>query len=218
MASGVNLYAEFLLNIRQVTIFATLSNISGGGEAHISSDRKSLSLSHDGNSASIAFPSGIVGKATVHLPVQKARHVSCRLELTEDDKPPHDIEVANDCPWPASALTSETQAACRSCESVVVLAQTDRVWKDLPRDDWAETMDMWHCHKPDVPICSKTETVSKAYGSANRPSVRVGLGFVDTCHLVLPAAECNRIKVSVGAHYSFFFFITKTMPASALGY
>lgn len=198
MTSAVNLYAEFLLNIRQVTIFATLQNDRNDeSKAYITSDKKSISVTHDGKRGKIIFPSGISGKATVHFPLSKGKFVSLRLEIVEDDKPSLgvDMEVANDSPWPACVLGSETKIACRSCQGLLVHPIT-RTWKDLPRSNWAEMMDFWHCHKPEVVPAAETDTSKKGYNAFNRPVLRQGQAFVDTCHLLVPESECSGLKVS----------------------
>lgn len=199
MTSAVNLYAEFLLNIRQVTIFATLQNDRNDeSKALITSDRKSITVTHDGNSGRIIFPSGISGKALVHLPVSKDKLVSLRLEIVEDDKPSLGIglEVANDSPWPARVLSNSTQVACRTCRSIILPAG-DRIWKDLPRNDWAEMMDFWHCHKPHSEFTAGAEAPNnKGYAATNKPILRRGLGFIDTCHVLIHENECSGLNVS----------------------
>jgi hypothetical protein len=198
MPPVVNLYAEFLLNIRQVTIYANLEDEQKSDrDAIISSDKKSLTVSYDGESATITFPSGVSGTAKVEFPVEKRKAISLRLEITEDDKPPHTIgmDVDNDTPWPASSLSSETRIACRSCRQILV-EQGERRWKDLPREHWAELMDLWHCHKPPAPLPNGSEPSSKGYAAGNIPKVRRGLAFVDTSHLLVTQEESNGVKVS----------------------
>ena len=198
MSLKINLYAEFLLNIRQVTIFATLQNDrTEESIAYVTSDKKSLTVVHDTESATITFPSGISGKATVNFPVARSKTVSLRLEIIEDDKPAHDLGVGidNDSPWPASSLGQETDIACRSCEEIIVAARS-RVWKDLPREDWAEMMDLWHCHKPTTKDPPSQEQSTKGYAATNKLRARPGVGFVDTCHVVVTKEECTSIKVN----------------------
>lgn len=197
MSAAINLYAEFLLNIRQVTVYATLQNdCHGDNKAYVFSDRKSLRITHDGKSATITFPSGISGKATVEFPLSRSNVVSLRLEIVEDDKPSHGVgmEVANETPWPASSLTSQSQIACRKCSSMVV-EKAERIWKDLPRDDWAEMMDLWHCHKPSHIASSAPENGLKGYSAANKPRAQAGVGLVDTCHVLLTKEDCKGLEV-----------------------
>ena len=90
----VNLYAEFLLNIRQVTIYASLvSDFSKETEFLLSSDRKSICVAQEGKTSRITFPSGITGTAKLGFPSVNANFVSCRFQITEDDKPSQGPEL-----------------------------------------------------------------------------------------------------------------------------
>ena len=193
----INLYAEFLLHIRHVTIYAHLHSAdSDDSRAYIRSDRKSLTVTHNGDSATIIYPSGISGKATIDFLAARSQTISLRLEIVEDDKPSHGLymDVANDSPWPASSLTSETQVACRSCNTIVI-KDGPHTWKDLPRSDWAELMDYWHCHKPPTEASPHQQTAHKGYATTNKPVVQHGIGFVDNCHLLVSETECPGLKV-----------------------
>ena len=55
--NGVRLYAEFLLNISQVTIFVAL-DLTGKQDktAHFFSDRKRIEITYAGDKAAITFP------------------------------------------------------------------------------------------------------------------------------------------------------------------
>ena len=193
----INLYAEFLLHIRHATIYASLhSTRDDEAKAYICSDRKSVTVTHNGDKATIVYPSGISGKATVDFPVAKSQTISLRLEIVEDNKPSHGLhmDVANDSPWSASSLTSETQVACGSC-NIILIEDGPRMWKDLPRGDWAELMDYWHCHKPSNGPSSSPQIAHKGYATTNRPRVQYGVGLVDNCHILVSEIECPGLKV-----------------------
>jgi hypothetical protein len=207
MSSSVNLYAEFLLNIRQVTIYASLKlDNSADLNAFVSSDRKSLTVTYDGSSATIIFPSGVSGKATIEFPIQRRALISLRLEIAEDDKPSHGIgmEVANDSPWSADTLSPASQIACRACRNEI-LKPLKREWKDLPRDDWAEMMDLWHCHKPSETPSAHKQGANEGYAAMKRPQLTAGVGLVNTCHILLPEHECCNLKVSLAFISRNFF-------------
>ena len=196
LSQMINLYAEFLLHIRHATIYASLHSAPlDEAKAYIYSDRKSVTITYNGDNATITYPSGISGKATVDFPIANRQTISLRLEIVEDDKPSHGLHmaVANDGPWPASSLTSETQVACRLCNAIVI-EHGPRVWKDLPRSDWAELMDFWHCHKP-LTTPDLQNTANKGYAAMNKPRVRHGIGLVDNCYLLVSKFECQGLKV-----------------------
>ena len=197
MPSGIKLYAEFLLNIRQVTLYATLHNERDeASKAYVSSDRKSISVTHDNETSTIVYPSGISGKATVHIPIARGKIVSLRFETIEDGSSHGDgMKVANDSPWPASFLGADTRIACRACRSLIVQS-SGREWQDLPRSDWAEMLDFWYCHRPHVRDSNCEDArLGRSRNSMEGPSLRHGLGFVDLCHLLVPEEECTGLEV-----------------------
>ena len=198
---SISLYAEYLLNIRQVTIYATLKNLADKRlQAHVSSDRKTLSVAYDGASKTIEFPSGVAGKATVDLPVDAQEFLSLRLEIAEDedaDKPPHGVgmAVANDQPWSAASLSPDVEMACRACAAALVRPGVVKEWRDLPRKGWAEAMDMWHCHKPAGSTNGTHPARDGKYGVLEGLVLQGETGLVDTCHFLVPEGACVGIKV-----------------------
>ncbi len=82
------LYAEFLSNIRQVTLYASLESYNNNEtKVQLSSDRKSISLSHDGETASILLPNEIAGNAQLTIPTHRAIDLSFRLQVAEAVEP-----------------------------------------------------------------------------------------------------------------------------------
>ncbi|KAL8686404.1 MAG: hypothetical protein Q9224_005457 [Gallowayella concinna] len=75
-------------------------------------------------------------------------------------------------------------------------------WKDMPSEDWAEMMDLWHCHKPDTEDDDRASSVQqqqqqqqshlrKGYGAGNRIAPTPGVGLVDITYFLLIRRECN---------------------------
>ena len=213
---SIRLYAEFLLNIRQVTIYATLRSAPEQHlQAHVVSDRKTLEVTQDGETARIVFPSGIAGRASVDVPVDGRRgELSLRLEITEDDldgKEPdgRGMAVANDTPWSAAALGPKLEMACRTCPAVLVPRKTVgeggvREWRDLPRAHWAEAMDLWHCHKPPEAANGAPSRDGK-YGALEKVARQGETGLVDACDFLIPERACTNLEVcpSPILHYLF---------------
>ena len=197
--SPIILYAELLLHIPQVTLFATLpSHCNESTRVDISSDRGFVSVSHGGDTATIELPSPVPPDAKLILPATKTKDLHFRLKLSEGSRftPHSDIALDNDCPWPASSLTCDTQIACRSCKTILV-ANTVTTWKDLPSENWAEMMDFWHCHKPDTHEydASGTQGFAKGYNASSRLGATPGVGLVDICHVLLSQQDCQGIQV-----------------------
>jgi ubiquitin-protein ligase E3 D len=156
-----------------------------------------LTVQYEDESATINYPIGVSGTAKLEFPVEKQKVISLRLEIRdEDDKPSHGLgmDVGNDSPWPASSLSSQTRIACGFCFGTIA-EPSDRSWKDLPREHWAELMDLWHCHKPHTENPKESTVVDKGYSAHNRPHLRKGLAFVDTCHVFLPSEELSNTQV-----------------------
>ncbi|KAJ9646598.1 hypothetical protein H2199_002647 [Coniosporium tulheliwenetii] len=80
------LYAELLLNIRTVSLTATLQTESNKEtKASLSADGETISLTHDGETASIRLPTKISGGgAALTLPAAPAKELTLRLQLEED--------------------------------------------------------------------------------------------------------------------------------------
>jgi len=91
-------------------------------------------------------------------------------------------------------------------------------WKDLPSADWAEMMDLWHCHKPDkhenghedengkgnddhqkrwvekVPHSNDENGVVKGCGEVNQVTALPGTVLVDVSSFVVADGDCKRVK------------------------
>lgn len=200
MTPSVTLYAEHLLNIRQVTIFATLESESNREtRAELSADRRSLFLSHDGETATIYLPAEIAGSASLPLPAARNKVLSFRLQVTEDvatlDR--SQLSYSNDVPWPAASLSCETSVACRECKEIIVKSPSITTWKDLPSENWAEMMDFWHCHKPDdhESHVADAQSSMKGYAASNALRPTPGTGLVDLSYLLICEQDCSGIQV-----------------------
>lgn len=80
-------------------------------------------------------------------------------------------------------------------------------WRDLPSENWAEMMEFWHCHKPDVPVGEKGEeggdNTMKGYGANTRMVAQKGFGKVDLTYFLLDSEDCSGLEVR---SFDFFFF------------
>lgn len=194
---SISLYAESLLNLRQVTVFATLqSNRNVETLIKLSSDRKTLGLTHGGKQASIELPSDIDPDAKIAIPSSASDHFCLRLPVVSIVKGCDQFEpfTPNEAPWFAGSLKAAAQFCCRSCKNHVMGEQINE-WRDLPSENWAEMMDFWHCHKPKNGAGSDTLFTSKGCTASEGLQVREGLGLVDSCHMVVSQEDCYGLKV-----------------------
>ena len=189
------LYAEFLINIRQVTVFAILpSSCNKHTRIWLDAGHNILHLTHNEEESSITLPFPVAINAPLNLSLTPVTELSFRLGAATQLLPRAEEYGANSIPWPASKLTSETRVACQSCGNRLF---TNAIgWKDLPSGGWADMMDFWHCHKPTVENGNQDTTGStKGYAAANVLGPTPGVGLVDTSHFLLAETDCIGIRV-----------------------
>jgi hypothetical protein len=209
--TSITLYAELLLHIRTITLFASLrTHHSYGTKAKLSSDGTCITVAHEGRSASIRMPFNVKGKgeAELELPSQPhSKEITMRLQLEELE----DSDVlgalqseerkANVVPWDGASLDKQTdvEVRCKSCDGVIVPEDKVAQWRDLPNENWAEMMDFWHCHKPDehhLHDRTHEEAVgAKGYAAGNRLEAAAGIGFVDLTSFLLHEQDCQGAQV-----------------------
>jgi hypothetical protein len=201
------LYAEHLVNIRTLSIQASLSTASNQEtRAVLAADGTKLSLSHEGETATVELPIRVPGgqsKATFVLPPVATKEISFRFQLEEKPgsnflRGSNDHETDDIVPWTANSLTTETEICCISCSSIIVFRGNVKLWKDLPSENWAEMMDFWHCHRPDVPHDHDHNIPIKGYSAESKLVIQPGVGMVDPVDFVLAVEDCR--SLTVGAH------------------
>ncbi|OAX81318.1 hypothetical protein ACJ72_04345 [Emergomyces africanus] len=115
-------------------------------------------------------------------------------------------------PWTAKDMCADSRIRCRQCQNVLFTPSkgSEVVWKDLPSTDWAEMMDLWHCHKPDTHADDHGDTAdgpgshthdvtetAKGYGAANRVICSSGTVLIDILSFVLAEGDCQGLEKSV---------------------
>lgn len=205
----IHLYAEHLINIRSLSLQASLSTVSNKEtRATLSADGSTLTLAHEGEVATIKLPIAVPGthnNATLTIPAAPTKDLSFRISLSE--KPgagglltSGNFEDTNVVPWTAPSLTPETELACRNCQEILAERGKIKVWKDLPSENWAEMMDFWHCHRPDVPRDDDHSAPSRGYSAGSRLALELGVGMVDPVDFILAAEDCQNVEV--GAYHA----------------
>ncbi|KAI9663654.1 MAG: hypothetical protein M1821_007144 [Bathelium mastoideum] len=201
--STIQLYAELLLHIRSVNFFASLqTEHNHDTRAHLSADSERITLSHEGQSASIRLPTkvGGGGDAILTLPAAPSKEITLRLQLEETS--PGLLQFAdqgsgNIEPWTAESLSQQTDLFCRSCGQIFFSRKQIDTWKDLPSENWAEMMEFWHCHKP--PKEDSTEDADaasrKGYSASSKLRASSGTGFVDPSTFLLAPNDGSGIQL-----------------------
>ncbi|KAL8733985.1 MAG: hypothetical protein Q9166_001746 [cf. Caloplaca sp. 2 TL-2023] len=195
--ADISIYAELLLNIRQVTAVASLpSACNNTTSASLSSkDCHALSIVHEGQSASIKLPAPIRAGCVPSISQASTRALSFRLPITDEATQeilPTRHNLAQNNTWPASTMTPYVEIACRFCHDPLV-HESVKTWKDLPSENWAEMMDFWHCHKPDTDDspAHQQNGLRKGYGAFNSIEPAPGVGLVDITYLLLMRQDCH---------------------------
>jgi hypothetical protein len=215
--SSIILYAELLLNIRTVTLFTSLRTVhTRETKATLSTDGYSITVSHEGESATIHLPikAGGGGDAVLTLPASPpSKEISLRLQIEEQDHSELFTGVhaeerkANVVPWDGASLNEmkNVRILCKSCRSLVSDGAKIVDWRDLPNENWAEMMDFWHCHKPDEhhlhDHAQHTAVANKGYAAGNQFRATEGIGFVDLSSFLLAESDCEGITVGL-LHFS----------------
>jgi hypothetical protein len=157
------------------------------------------------------------GDAALTLPAQpRSKDVTLRLQIEEREGAellprldPGD-RGANPVPWDGSQLNTlqNVKLCCGGCRNVLLEEGAIVEWRDLPNEDWAEMMDFWHCHKPEVPYTHghshQEEDVvqKKGYAAANRLTASGGIGFVDLSFFLFARGDLRDVMVSLLGFYS----------------
>ncbi len=206
----IHLYVEHLINIRTLSLQASLPTFSGKDtEATLSADGSLLSLTHEGETASIRLPINFSpnqqSTAIFTIPAVPSKELSFRIQLEAKKDQPNgngilhggQINDDNIIPWTADALTAETEIRCKACDTSLVRGSQIRAWKDLPSEGWAEMMEFWHCHKPDEPHDhDNSNLTSKGYSAGSQLALKRGVAMVDPLDFLLMPEDCANIEVS----------------------
>lgn len=175
--TSLYLHAELLPNIRQITLYVSLSpNPALHGlrpTIQLSESRKAVtvSLPHPFThiTETIKLPARVseTSRQTLitntHTTQQPNHDYSFRMPIDPTDAAltPQDELTDDYVPWTAAEMTSATRISCRVCSAELLKTPAPSqdsqngnrdsgwIWKDLPSGNWAEMMDFWHCHKPD---------------------------------------------------------------------
>jgi HECT-like Ubiquitin-conjugating enzyme (E2)-binding len=216
---AIKIYAELLRNIRAINIVITLEKGSKiSPSARLSTERDILHVQHGAATQTLKLPSSSRSLpreyAASNLPLAKLAESSGSTfeELTvriplgphQDE---HEDEDEDYVPWNAEAISRSQGINCEQCGSSLLKTKRVSKWQDLPHDDWAEMMDLWHCHKPHEES-KENENVgaAKGYSAANGGivNVKAGLGYAGQAYILVSRDDCKHsIHVSLLSYQSF---------------
>ncbi|KAL9586292.1 MAG: hypothetical protein Q9212_001010 [Teloschistes hypoglaucus] len=191
----ISLYAELLINIRQITVVALLpSDFNSTTFVELSADCKVLTVSHEKELATVKLPAPIQDGFVPPIVPRTVRDLSLRLPIKETayENRCCELTLAKGQNSSASSLSAETRIMCRSCHALLI-KESVKAWKDLPSENWAEMMDFWQCHKPDTHDSRDQHhnDLQKGYGAANVIEPTAGVGLIDVMSVLLLSQDCN---------------------------
>jgi ubiquitin-protein ligase E3 D len=203
----IQIYAELLLNIRTISLVIVLQTASNHETtAVLSADGHSVTVTHDGHSASISLPTQMEGggSAALDLPSTPAKDLTLRLQLQE--KSPgllrlDDLGRESCIPWMSNEMMAmhDSRLLCRYC-SVVILNTSSKIkeWRDLPNESWAEMMEFWHCHKPHEDSKNHDESSqTKGYSATQYLQIESGRAFVSPSYFLVKPSDCSNVELKV---------------------
>lgn len=200
---SIHLYAELLNNIRAVTLVASLETEQNEEtRIELSQDGQIIHVTHEGETASLSLPARMIGGGTaaITLPPIPSRDITLRLQLEEKEPGLLMLHGNSENVLPWSATTVSDNIACNHCGTRLLKSSSIKEWKDLPREDWAEMMEFWHCHKPHEQELPESHTGrQKGYAAHERLCARPGIGLVGPTHFVLSAEDSMNIAVSLNS-------------------
>lgn len=208
--SKVLIYAELLSNIRQISVIASLDTPSDAStKVQLSANGQEVILHHQGRTASLSLSGQVAPSPRLQQPVLGSKELSWRLPLRESfARSNAESATNNEAPWPAMETAQDAENHefyCSSCGAVILKGGVLRHWRDLPSENWAEMMDFWHCHKPDIPEAKGNEhdghfhedpNASRGYGANTKFTAQSGIGFVDLTTFLVAESDCSEVEVS----------------------
>ncbi|MCJ1311372.1 hypothetical protein MMC25_005043 [Agyrium rufum] len=187
---AISIYAEYLSNIKQVSVSITLPSLATTTTSvALDEDQGNLTIRHEGDQITSILPAHVSNNVPLEIP-DTVLSWSLRLPVAVERLIARNREHEEDVPWVAERLNQETEIACCACRTNVLKGPINR-WSNLPSDNWAELMDFWHCHKPENPDGDHDQgSGSKAYAAGNKPQARRGVGYVNASSFVLHQDDC----------------------------
>ncbi|KAH0184178.1 hypothetical protein KCU70_g9174, partial [Aureobasidium melanogenum] len=183
-----NLYAEFLPNIKTLTVTTVLDTPRDDTTAlSLSNDRTELVLEHNSRTNRITLPARVSGHGHQNLQLPNTGELQCANRIPAE---PFFAEEEPVALWSATYLDSKTRLHCTRCNALV---SSDKIrdWKNLPSEAWAEMMDLWHCHKPDEPDHDHDDApATKGYAAGNKLRAQAGVGLVDVMSFLVSEGDC----------------------------
>lgn len=198
-------HAELLSNIKSITVSINLPSPSNLSTKLTRLTPSQLQLHHNGKTTTFNLPADITLSATTLLEksiiMVGETKLSYRLPVSHGScptSPETSAGLENYVPWSAVSLSSSTKDVsirCKFCSSELVPGEKINTWKDLPSSNWADMMDIWHCHKPETG--SKQSDAGDRYAGLHGGYVAVqGTALVELTYFLVAKENCgNAVEI-----------------------
>lgn len=216
-----NIYAELLPRLGRISVVIHLPTPSTyKTKVLVSNDASRLIVWHEDATTEMRLPAKVLEPVGEHLRGEikpGLDEMSWRL-IPVPDEVKSSMSADDAVPWSAGQLQPGLRVTCRACNGVVVAEHNIKVFKDLPSENWAEMMELWHCHKPRVghpaannpngfsandevghEKASETDLASRGYGANSAIVAQKGTGFVDMMTMLLHEDDCRCLMVPYNA-------------------
>jgi ubiquitin-protein ligase E3 D len=195
------LYAETLTHIKQLTLHATLQTEKNEHtKVLVSSDKKIITVLHEGESSAIYLPTQISGTAYVTFPYDRRTEISTRLQIEDSEQlyEPKEESGLVEVPWSAGSMSEQTSITCSQCDATILSTGQTSDWRDMPSESWADLMDLWYCHKPHDNNIQDNDHAAQVRGFSAKSKLVAGPGLclIDTVSFLLDRHDCANIEVS----------------------
>ncbi|KUI61209.1 hypothetical protein VP1G_08406 [Cytospora mali] len=212
-----NIYAELLPRLGRISVVIHLPTPSTHKtKVLVSNDASRLIVHHEDVTTELRLPAKTRVPVGEHLPGEVRPgldKMSWRL-IPDPGDVQSNMSADDAVPWSAGQLKPGLRVTCRACDDMVVAEDKIKAFKDLPSENWAEMMELWHCHKPtvapaavngsngtsrrgeiDQEKASESDLASRAYGANSAIVARKGTGFVDMMTMLFHEDDCSCLLV-----------------------
>ncbi|KAF2459792.1 HECT-like ubiquitin-conjugating enzyme-binding-domain-containing protein [Lineolata rhizophorae] len=219
---SIAIYAEHLLHTRTISVHAAFAPLAAAPPAlgaALAPDRLALLVRRGDQRAALALAAPVAapapapaGPLDLPLPRGAARAGAFALRLrvgaaaagvaAEDAR-------ENVVPWSGAALAAAAGGGeegagrdvaacvrCGGCRGGVLRAEKARAWRDLPREDWAEMMEFWHCHKPGGGGEGEGGE-AKGYAAGGRVRALEGVVGVAKAYFLVEEEACVNVELPI---------------------
>ncbi|PKS06531.1 hypothetical protein jhhlp_007279 [Lomentospora prolificans] len=215
---NITIYAELLLNIRQVSVVVSLPpRRDASTQAEVFAEGTRIGIRHGHSFQDLLLPGKVAfsGRLPITKSVKDSGSLSWKLPVAQSHATSSLLgqDLYPNPPWTSVDLQPGSSVSCRRCNSIFIPAGTIVSWKDLPSENWAEMMEFWHCHKPDIghdSHHSHDHLTKRGYGASTAISAQATVGFVDLVSFLV--SESDTIGLKVGSAHSLSHSLDLPVP------